>query len=957
MPSFSTGEKVLRNRQEYPLPQKAGTQDYIFYFVPAGDPYGKGARYFFNRFYKNHRKKDVKSLEGLIAHLHNEVKGGNVKQIREIIIVAHANSVAMIFPVVEGATKDRLPKYQYLTAGSMVALQEDFLEGKDQEFPNFNKQRKEVIACLADDSWITIRACNFGLSEAGLYSLYSFFGGRANVYAPNVYQFFGSHPLLPDMRLESREDAHQHLVKQRFFPRDIHTPDRKDAVVKALVDPGRFSESVELLRARIDQPNSPQTIEHDRIVRTLNAGRIDTALNSRLAAKNLNLEGKIPVSVVTRAAAWVLHDSLMHQGKNYKINYHLSAETILPNESALTVEAKLVTHSTGDLFPIQLFFEEDVNKVWSGRLFSLASYTDDPKVEQGNRQVFEKTLALLEKEKPELRDASAGIDIPELFKANGYELVNSNPPLSRVPPQGEGDRRRSIWLLQDEKQFLIKLERALTQNGIPIHTLMVYEHHDRETQLKNEFHLMSYLGTSPDQPGTELMAYLDNRSLDELIALIDHLRSPYKAENVIYLHYAILALGRNKDFTTWYNSLPEVKAAKEKQDPLFEAFFPYTNLSNAENEDRKSLVYDFVASDIWVEVKASKPPKKPFEKDLFTEQVLKFSPDEAFILSDVDPDSPANDIDELRGLETQGLERFLGVEKYIFDTPESSDELSCQAFKNLMEQLMTLEGKTDEEIEAALKSIQFVENKSLFQFLLDRKDDLSTVKDILDVTKGLGATEGRVAKFFIEKFPTLLGRATTASFPRLVIGRLVMDHIGVYSIVYNMFKHEIEDDIRHRKAWYQVGRLTAIRQWARQLLILSFLREKDFPDTVQIDLKAVLNDLRRRYPLYEYLQNDYFLALYYEEGWINQNAITQVVTHELDHMKKGFDDGVLLIDKEANEILSKAEMIYNDSLRSRKLDPCKIQALYELGLVDIHRARALVMRQYARSILAKTPAL
>ena len=75
-----------------------------------------------------------------------------------------------------------------------------------------------------------------------MYALYSFFGGRANVYAPMVYQVFAGPPITFGMRLDTRLRAHEHLVKQHFLPKDVHTPDRKDAIVQALVDPGEFSE-------------------------------------------------------------------------------------------------------------------------------------------------------------------------------------------------------------------------------------------------------------------------------------------------------------------------------------------------------------------------------------------------------------------------------------------------------------------------------------------------------------------------------------------------------------------------------------------------------------------------------------------------------------------------------------------------------------------------------------------
>ena len=72
-------------------------------------------------------------------------------------------------------------------------------------------------------------------------------------------------------------------------------------------------------------------------------------------------------------------------------------------------------------------------------------------------------------------------------------------------------------------------------------------------------------------------------------------------------------------------------------------------------------------------------------------------------------------------------------------------------------------------------------------------------------------------------------------------------------------------------------------------------------------------------------------------------------------MKKGFDEGVKLIETESNEVLSKSDQIIDDVLRRGGLDACKIRVLRDAGIVDPAKSRAVVMREYARSILEKTP--
>ena len=60
------GKQLFEKIQEYPLPKQTGVRDYLFYFVPSSDGYGKGARAFFNKFYPNHIGKDTRSLQDVV---------------------------------------------------------------------------------------------------------------------------------------------------------------------------------------------------------------------------------------------------------------------------------------------------------------------------------------------------------------------------------------------------------------------------------------------------------------------------------------------------------------------------------------------------------------------------------------------------------------------------------------------------------------------------------------------------------------------------------------------------------------------------------------------------------------------------------------------------------------------------------------------------------------------------
>lgn len=88
------GKDLFEARIEYPLKPTPKTKDYVFYFVPATDPYGSSARKFLSKFYSTHvgarRVESMSSIEEIIGYLHDQVVAG-VEHIREVVIVAHAN--------------------------------------------------------------------------------------------------------------------------------------------------------------------------------------------------------------------------------------------------------------------------------------------------------------------------------------------------------------------------------------------------------------------------------------------------------------------------------------------------------------------------------------------------------------------------------------------------------------------------------------------------------------------------------------------------------------------------------------------------------------------------------------------------------------------------------------------------------------------------------------------------
>ena len=66
-----------------------------------------------------------------------------------------------------------------------------------------------------------------------------------------------------------------------------------------------------------------------------------------------------------------------------------------------------------------------------------------------------------------------------------------------------------------------------------------------------EYRAIALNGTDPDSPGTELAASFDRLSLDDLLDVLEHLRSPYKPTHAYYIQHVQAALARKKEFRRW----------------------------------------------------------------------------------------------------------------------------------------------------------------------------------------------------------------------------------------------------------------------------------------------------------------------------------------------------------------------------------------------------------------------
>lgn len=930
------GEAIFTSRVEYPLPKLSGVRDYLFYFVGPDDGYGKGARYFFDKFYPNHARRNASSLEDLVAHLHAEVTERGVQQIREIVVVAHGTPAGLLFRVVEGVTETNLAEFTHVTAFSLACLQHDLAAGR---FASLRDRRAKVLGHLGDGSWVTIRACNFGKSNPGMYAVYSFFGGRANVYAPTEYQFFGTHPIMDGMRLETKLRVHEHMVKQHYLPKDTHTPERKEAIVRAFVDPGQFSEPFVLGSVALESPDPSEAAPYEKLVDDLNARRAGETLREKFSEFGFALTRHPKLQVLVENSAWLIRDALDHEGSIFPVEYRVNEEVAHDGHrriARLTAEARLIrVHSASEYFPLQLFFSDHENETWRGKLFTLAFYTEEADADPKHRLTFEAFDALLQA--GTFAD-TAGNDIRAAFKKEGIDL-SAQAQIREVSKTGEAPRERITWAIEDVARYLLRLEHPDTPNGVGVHTLTVYENRDRASALRQQYELMANLGSDPDTPGTELAAYLDRFTIDDLIALMDHLRAPPERVHSFYIHHAQQALKRKKAFGKWFRDNVDPNRIILPSDSV------YTELSLGEQEDKRFVAYPFDFNGAWAEVKAAAPSSTAFQADLYTEEdlakVLRIAEEDIanrHAPAASEPDSPFTDIEELRRYDRAGKERLISTEKFVFDPPKE-DGLACEEFAEIISKWSDLQGIEAAEIERQLGLVKASDGRSYLEWVRDLWDMTFPVRMGLALNNMSLLKEG----FFLTlvgKIPgvvTLSAEGAIATSTTLAVLRV----LPAFTIPFHMWKQFLMEQQKTHLAWELTGRITAIRQWLRQLELLTISRENDFPDEVTIDL--------------DYLSGEpYFIGRYFQEQLDERGRFFRFVFAP-DHMKKGFDEAARMMDEAGNELLDQADGFIDRLLTELKLDSCKIKVLVDAGMLDLEKLEAHVVRRMVRALLDELP--
>jgi hypothetical protein len=929
MTDHGIGRRVFKGLVEYPLPQKRGVFDYVFFVPEKGDGYRDGASGFFKRFYPHHVRKDATSLEALIAIIDEDIERGRLQHVREIVIVAHGTHRGLQFPVLSSITEEN-KGYKDLTALSLAWLQRDLSEDK---FRSLRQGRERVIAHLTDESWVTIRACRFGLARDALYALYSFFGGRANVYAPTQYQFFGPTPVRAGMRFENTVELYDHLVKQRYFPRDIHSRTRKETIVAERVNAVKCSDEFAVASMAED------AAAYRAVTAELNRKRLPATVTAVFADHELFPTRGARVQPLKRNRAWRIDDRLRHGKETFEIQYHLreaidgDGNAAIWAKARLTHHSKLIRESDEGTFALQLFFRPTEQDLWKGKLFRLAVDVEGPRRNARQKARYDDVEAALNRGQP----TGGKIDLIAEFLKSSEQIELTQPRIRKGPSSGEGRTKTLSWIIEDREQYLVKSEPGLSEQGELTRAITVYRDPAAQSLLEQE--LLTHIGVDPDTVGTELQACLDRFTLDELASLVDYLRSPVKPEHLFYIHQAQQAMNRKQDFFQWLD-----QRQPDKETRLIPGGDGYTGLSPGELEAKHSLVYPFEFKDFWREVKASSPSPTRFRTDLFSEESLAraLEIDEASMASrtglpDLPADSPFSTV-ETDAPPPQGLERFFVSEsKDFFDVPDAPS-VSCEEFEAVIKEWKQQEHLEIEDLHEWLGNKTVESGATYLEVVLDLKDTYGYFRNLAKLSELVKLPPLPSKRELVKQF---LKRV--AALRKIVWLQAILEVDFVVLMPADIAMKFLEDLEGRDRAWEYTGRVAAMRQWVRELNRLTY-KESGFPDDPQIDVSTSLDD------------DPYYVSRYHEElrqlGGGRHNLPS---AGDLDRMKKGFDFGVTAIEFVWFEMRRSADRSISEFLRASGLTNCQIQVLIDMDILDRKKLRAHAIREMTIQLLDELP--
>ncbi len=760
-------------------------------------------------FYPRHLELTVTSLEQLFRVLARLIDGsGPTAMIREVVIVAHGNSWGVNASLTDRdhmarrAGEDSPQWYASDIAELQLRIKESQGTGKPTPFEAFAKARSSVVRRLDASSWVTVRACNFGFSPEGMYSLWAMFGGRANLYAVRAYMAFAAVRIDQTSRIPSEGAAIDYLAKQGLLGRPVR---------------GQARSALQAILSRNGERLPIQFFIPEDTVHDLQEGMVATLVST---------PPRDPNDVAVRSVDEVVVD--LNAGRSALVVASLEREGVDLGRSA--------TIRRGD---------RPREWVISGRLNGVRT----------------------------------GLAIRETFE----RLV-------------DGSARRELKVFR------------------PVST---------RQQLSSQLPWTMY-GTAYDLPGTEIQAYLDQFSIDDLTCLQDAARSAAPSTRAIVLEHAQRSIERRPEFSAWFTQTRCHERILATNDPLFGPenepscyWSPHPagyGLHADERDELQTVAHtNHNGYQMWADVKAMQAPLPEFKDDIFLEHDLpsfaRLSPEQradALTLAGVEAAEPAS-VRRARGRSTRGKDEPRAPAPPRVPSPGA------------------LRGLSDEDLLKALAQILAQRDRGAQPFGPD-------VQSAIDY----GA-------FAVDQLISVIGEIR-AWAPALLISRISSSpawELGesLWSLaiapVWGMISTQLEFYrwMESDRAW---GMRAALSQTTDALLRISWrLREgKDVPG---LTIPAVTAEARsyRDIELRRYVNTAQGALV--DQHWVIHDTFIE-----------GYDFVVAEMAKLVNVVVQQTDQIVREDLRQLGLTEHQVDLVIRSGVIDMRRVYAVTLDGLAR---------
>jgi hypothetical protein len=932
MADAELGRQIFEQRVEYPLPVKAGVKNYVFYCGNLGG-FGVEAKRLFDKHWPAHVVKTAATLQDVMSVLKSEVTSSGVTQIRELVLVAHANANQLFLPVVpSGANVD--PVYGCVSAWSLAKLQDDI----KSEFPDFDGARKAVVPLLLDDSWVTVRACNFGNSAEGMYALYAFFGGRADVYAPTKFMVFAHSPIRSGNRIDSTFGVYDYLVKQHFLSSSEHTPNRQAAIVDDLVDPGSFSEPFQLATDTAD------ATAYEQLVAGLDQYRVSPELKTAFAAAGHALSTSPQVvsasdTIIDPTKAptgprsiWYVRDTSLPDGaETVDLVYQIRNESDTGGTSTLEANAQLALASASPSIPFQLFFDQFDDDAYWGVVGRLAGYADQgPYADQRYKDAFDAIQALL--------DAGTWKDgTSDITTAVNSGLVNAGfdslpDPLPPIQQTTDAD----TWHVPTTPPLTFAVEMEAAPDGSPLHAIVVRVVLSPRALADQQLGVVISRGRVPHTPGTEIAAYLDRFTADQLAGVVDYLRSAYRPAYAYYLDHALAAIKRKRDVLTWEAAQPDYT------DPLPK----YLMLRPRENEDFTKVAYSFDFNDNWSEVKQQSRYSATVGTDLFAEESLtnKLHLTGTYTCGTLPPDSIYFSRDELKALQSPGFEQYFSAQaKNVFVPPAAQVDQGCADLRIALQKWRELRdaNATPAVQEQKLEELLGEDHMSGWERMKETLEPLHMGTELWDMVFD-SHIEYRVAtmRFAEEWVKHNVETEWLKDWLKESFGTTaeVLEVVAWIKIPFDLWMKFAEAQQEGAEYWDIVGQLVAIRQWLRKLIDLTVTGP--FPNELHIDIGGEAQAI---------------------DSWIAEQQAAHAMFNILTvppfpaELKDGYARAAVSFGRIGPQVVEQADKYLSEKVAESGLSACSLKALTDVGLYDPDELRRRVIRKFAEAVRDSIP--